>query len=722
MNCTALQFAPALGVSPEARQASTPTGLTVSVRVPQASTLEPGGLAEADVRDSTVTLPAGVQLSPSAANGLQACSQAQVGFTGFEATSGMAQFSAEPASCPSASKVGIVRIRTPLLGHELEGAAYLATPAPNGEAGMNPFNSLVALYIVAEDPDSGVLVKLAGEGHVDEASGQVSTTFKDTPQVPFEELRLQLFGGPRASLSTPALCGSYSTQALFTPWSGTEPVNVASPAEEFQITSGPGGSPCPAAGSPPFEPGFLAQSTNPRAGQFTSFAMELSRPDGDQALHTVTVHLPAGVAALLSSVTLCGEAQANADACPASSEVGQASALAGLGSEPYLQTGGRVYITGPYEGAPFGLEIVTPADAGPFDLGYVTVRSRLYVDPNTAAVTVVSDSLPTQIKGIPLQLRDVLVKIDRPDFEFNPTNCSPRRIEGTLEGAQGASANLSSLFKAEGCQTLPFTPRFSAAAVGHGSKAQGTTFTVTVRSGGTDASGVAQAGIAKVDLQLPKQLSSRLPTLQKACTEAAFNTNPASCDEGSVIGYATIHTPVLRNPLSGPAYLVSHGNAAFPDVEFVLQGEGIKLVLDGKTQIKNGITYSKFESTPDAPFTVFETVLPAGPHGVLTPNVPEKKHFDLCGESLEMPTTIVGQNGDVIERSTRIAIEGCGAVKSAKARKLTNAQKLARALKTCRKHYRHSKARRIRCERKARRRYPLHAKRTGRAGHKAVKR
>ncbi len=221
--------------------------------------------------------------------------------------------------------------------------------------------------------------------------------------------------------------------------------------------------------------------------------------------------------------------------------------------------------------------------------------------------------MPTQIRGIPLQLKRVLVNVDRPGFEFNPTSCNPMSIEGTITGAEGASAHLSSPFQASNCAALPFAPQLTANAVGHGSKADGTTFNVTVTSGGVGPNGVAQAGIAKVDLQLPKQLSSRLPTLQKACLETVFNANPASCPEGSVIGNATIHTPVLRNPLSGPAYLVSHGSAAFPDVEFVLQGEGIKLVLDGKTQIKNGITYSKFESAPDAPFTVFETILPAGP-------------------------------------------------------------------------------------------------------------
>ena len=718
--CGELPFSPSLDVTPEQHTAATPTGVDVSVKVPQTTTLEAGALAEADVRDTTVTLPEGVELSPSAANGLEGCTESQIGFSGFNEATQTDEFDVTKPTCPDGSKVGTVKIKTPLLSHELEGAVYLASPAPNGEAARNPFNSLVALYIVAEDPASGVLVKLAGEGHVDEGTLRVSTTFKNTPQVPFEELSLHLFGGPRASVTTPAVCGNYATDAVFTPWSRTGSVSVQAPASDFGVVQGVGGSPCP--GGAPFAPGFVAGSSDQQAGAFTAFNLELTRPDGGQALSAVTMHLPPGIAALLSSVELCSEAQAAADACPAGSEVGQATAIAGLGPEPYVQEGGRVFITGPYGGAPFGLEIVTPADAGPFNLGYVTVRSKLEVDPNNASVTIASDPLPTQLRGIPLQLKRVLVNVDRPNFEFNPTSCNAMSIEGTITGAEGGSAGVASPFKAENCGALPFSPQLSASAVGHGSKADGTTFNVTVRSGGVGPGGVVQAGIAKVDLQLPKQLSSRLPTLQKACLETVFNANPASCDEGSVIGNATIHTPVLKNPLSGPAYLVSHGSAAFPDVEFVLQGEGIKLVLDGKTQIKSGITYSKFESAPDAPFTVFETVLPAGPHGVLTPNVVEAKKFSLCGENLAMPTTITGQNGVVLEHSTKIAISGCGEVKSAKVKKLTLMQKLHRALLSCQHRYKHSKSRRIKCEHQAHARYTSLALVSCRHQHKHTKR
>ncbi len=696
--CNQLPFSPEIFVEPEQHSASTPTGLSVAVKVPQKTTLEAGALAEADVRDTTVTLPEGVELSPSAANGLEACSEAQIGFTGLNARTETDEFTPKQASCPEASKVGSVHIKTPLLSDELEGGVYLATPAPGGEPGKNPFGSLVALYIVAEDPVSGVLVKLAGEGHVNEGTLQISTSFRNSPQVPFEELKLDLFGGARASVTTPPSCGNYATAAAFTPWSGTGTVNVLSESQEFAITSGVGGSACPA--SMPFSPGFSAGGTNDQAAAFTSFQLELTRPDGDQALSAVSMHLPGGIAALLSTVKLCAEAQASADACPAESQVGEATAIAGLGAEPYVEGGGKVFITGPYGGAPFGLEIVSPAVAGPFDLGTVTVRSKLFVDPNDASITIVSDPLPTQLRGIPLQLKRVLVNVDRPGFEFNPTNCSQMHIDGTISGDQGASAPVSSPFAVANCAGLPFKPKLTASTKGQASKADGANFDVKVES-----KGLGQANIAKVRLQLPKALPARLTTLQKACTEGAFNKNPASCPEGSVIGQATIHTPVLSSPLRGPAYLVSHGGAAFPDVEFVLQGEGITLVLDGKTQIKNQITYSKFESAPDAPFTVFETLLPAGPHSALTTDLPEKDKFNLCTSSLAMPTEIVAQNGAVLKQTTKILLQGCTKVKSAKPKNLSRAQLLNRAVAACRKQHKHAKAKRAACEKQARKRY-----------------
>ena len=732
--CASLPFKPSIGTEPvqeaedghpesKTTAANTPTGLKVDVHVPQQSTLEAGGLAEADVQATTVSLPEGMSLNPAAADGLQACNEQQMGFEGQAGEDPFSpgapqplKFSTAPASCPDASKVGGVDIKTPLLEHELQGAVYLAEPAPQGEAHKNPFNSLLALYLVAEDPASGIRVKLAGETKLNQSTGQVTSTFLNTPQVPFEDLQLQLFGGPRGSVSTPPLCGAYTTKASFTPWSGSQQFTASSEPSTFDITSGASGGSC--SDPLPFAPSFQAGSTNLQAGAFSPFSLTIARPDGDQPLQGLSMSLPPGVAALLSTVTPCPEPPAGQEwACGAESLIGHSTASSGLGPDP-VTLGGQAFLTVGYDGAPFGLLVVTPAVAGPFDLGNVDVRSRINVNPNTAAVTITSDPFPTFVKGVPVALKQINVTVDRPNFEFNPTNCDPMRIEGTLTSAQNASEAVSSPFQVDNCQTLPFAPKLTAVAGGRGSKANGTSLAVTVTSGGVGPSGVAQAGIAKVDLALPVALSSRLSTLQKACTEAVFDANPASCNEDSAIGYATIHTPVLSNPLSGPAYLVSHGGAAFPDVEFVLQGEGITLVLDGKTDIKAGVTYSRFESAPDAPFTVFETVLPAGPHGVLTANVPEREEYSLCKASLAMPTEITGQNGAILNQTTNIAVTGCAGVKDSRAVKLTRAQLLAKALKACKKYKK--KARRAACEKQARKRYRATKAAHKTAAHKAT--
>jgi hypothetical protein len=687
--CNQLPFSPAIGVAPEVHEANTPTGLSVDVQVPQKTTLEANGLAEADVRDTTVTFPAGVELSPSAANGLEACSEQQVGFKGFNAQTRTDEFTTAAPSCPDASKVGVVHIKTPLLSHELEGSLYVAAQE------ANPFGSLIALYIVAEDPVSGVLVKLAGKGELNENTLRVATKFTNTPQVPFEDLRIDLFGGSRASVSTPASCGAYGTDGVFTPWSGTGPVGFSSPPEEFRITSGAEGGGC-AASPPAFAPGFQAHSANTQAGAFSPFELEITRPDADQALTGIGLRLPPGIAAMLSSVRPCSEPPAGQGwACGPESLIGHSVASSGLGSEP-VTLGGDVYLTSGYDGAPFGLLVATPAKAGPFDLGVVDVRSRINVDPSTAAVTITSDpgprdeAFPTQLKGIPVQLKRIRVLVDRPGFQFNPTNCSPMRIEGTLAGDQGGSQAVSSPFRVGNCQSLPFSPVFTASTQGQTSKLDGASLTVKV----TSTRG--QANIAKTVLTLPIQLPARLTTLQKACLAAVFEANPASCPEGSVIGTATVHTPVLSSPLSGPAYLVSHGNAAFPDVEFVLQGEGITLILDGQTDIKHGITTSSFNAVPDAPVDSFETTLPEGPHSALGAT------STLCGQTLTAPTTITGQNGGVITQNTPVTVSGCQAVKAFKA---TRAQLLAKALVACRKRYKHNRHKRTSCERLARKHY-----------------
>ena len=421
--CDRLPFDPSIQVAPDGSEGSTPTGLSVGVHVPQEDALNPTGLSPSDLRDTTVTLPEGVELSPAGAGGLSSCSLGQIA---LEADSS--------PSCPEASKVGTVEVKTPLLPQALEGAAYLATQD------ANPFGSLVALYIVAEDPKAGIVVKFAGQVSPNPVTGQLVSTFENTPQLPFEELKLHFFGSARAPLSTPASCGSYTTAASFTPWSGNA---AAQPTSTFQVTSGPNGGPCE---DPlPFAPSLTAGTSSIQAGGFSPFDMTMSREDGNQNLKAITLHMPPGLLGTLSTVKLCGEAQADAGTCGAESLIGTTTVSVGLGGDPYSVEGGQVFITGPYDGAPYGLSIVNPAVAGPFNLGKVVVRAKIEVNPSTAALTIMTDSsgpykIPTILDGIPLEIKHVNVSIDRPGFTFNPTNCSPLAVTGTLESNEGASS------------------------------------------------------------------------------------------------------------------------------------------------------------------------------------------------------------------------------------------------------------------------------------------
>jgi hypothetical protein len=708
--CDKLPFNPSIAVKPDTSSASTPSGMTVEVNMPlKDTTLASDKLAEGDIRSTRLELPEGVMASAGAADGLATCGTGETGFFGLPSDTQQVlqgeleaqRFTPAPASCPDAAKVGTVEVNTPLLPQPLRGSVYL------GIQNTNPFASPLVLYIVATEEEpirhegSKVLIKLAGEVALDESTGRLTSRFVNTPQAPFEHLKIHLFDGSRASQSTPPDCGSYNAKADFTAWNEIAPETPdtasagSEPGEGFQITSGPGGGACPA-GALPFSPGLEAGSMNIQAGAFTQFTTTIGRPDGQQALQSITLHLPSGLAAMLASVTPCPASQTT---CGPDSLIGHSTILAGLGPDP-VTLHGQVYLTGPYKGAPFGLLAVTPDQSvGPFHLtGIPEVRSTITVDPNTAAATITSDSIPRIVKGVPSQIKTLNVTVDRSGFQFNPTNCNPLTITGTLAGYEGGATGVSYPFRAGNCASLPFKPKFTASVAGQASKANGTTFTVRVESGR------GQANIAKTFLALPIALPSRLSTIQQACLATTFERNPATCPEGSNIGYAVAHTPVLKKALVGPAYLVSHGNAAFPDVEFILQSEGITIVLDGKTDIKKGITYSRFETLPDAPVETFETVLPAGPHSALTANVPESEHFNLCKHASELviPTEITGQNGAVVKQQTKVALTGCvlGFKKESK---------LAKALKACRKKYAHNKKKRVKCERAARNKYgPKH--------------
>jgi hypothetical protein len=522
--CNDLRFEPSLGAQPETGEADSPTGLGFELKVPQSET--PGALATPPLRNAVVTLPAGMAVDPSAAGGLASCSLAQIGMSP----------SGEPNNsqpvCPEASKIGSVELETPALTGVLQGSIYLA--AQN----ENPFGTLLAGYIVVDDPTTGVLVKIPGRIDPNPTTGQLVATFDENPQFPFSDLKLHFFGGPRAPLSTPAGCGSYTTNALLTPWSAPDSGPPASSSDSFQINTGCGGG---------FNPGFSSGMVDNQAGGFSAFTTTFSRQDSEQNLSGVILTVPPGLLGVLKGVERCPEPQASQGACGAGSLIGQTMVAAGSGPDPYWVQGGQVFLTGPYKGAPFGLSVVVPAVAGPFNLGNVVVRAAVNVDPHTAQITVVSDPLPTILDGIPLDVRTVSVSIDRSGFMFNPTSCASLAVNGVLSSAQGATVPVSSRFQAANCQGLPFHPVFTVSTQAKTSKHNGASLTVK----GKFPTG--NANIHSVAVILPKQLPARLTTIQQACPEGTFAANPATCPTGSMIGTATATTPILANPVVSPS-------------------------------------------------------------------------------------------------------------------------------------------------------------------------
>jgi hypothetical protein len=744
IGCEQLPFEPSIEVKPDKHEASTPTGMTVKVNVPQGPTLEStleGGHAEQDVRSTRLELPIGLQASAAAATGLAVCSVEQAGFNGSNGDSGATLeselatqgFTPAAASCPDSAKIGTVNIKTPLLEKEVIGNVYLASQ------NTNPFGSPLVLYIIAKEEKSEVLVKLAGEVQINGETGQLISDFKNTPQTPFETLTLHLTDGDRASQATPAFCGEYHATATFNTWSDESPTTRESSPSEFKIDSGPNGTACPGS-KLPFAPSFQAGSTNRQGGAYTPFTLTITKPDGQQALESITAQLPPGMAAKIAAVTPCPNPAAiealptiskSAPPCGPESLIGHTTSSSGLGGKP-VTLPGNLYLTEGVHGAPFGLLASTEGRAGPFFVGWVNVLSTITINETTAAVTTKTvNSLPRIVDGVPVQLKQINVVVERPGntpFQFNPTNCSPMAVTGSLGGWEGANDAVSFPFVASNCAALPFKPVFTASTSAHTSKTEGASLNVKV----TYPQGL-YANIAKVETDLPLALPSRLETIQKACLDTVFEASPTKCPEASQIGKGIAHTPVLRNPLEGTAYLVSHGGRAFPDLEIVLKGQGpesgVKIVLDGQTDIKKGITKTTFAAVPDAPVESFELNLPQGPHSALGTSV----HTNLCKptttaikvehitrrvkghlvhstkkvtvtvpEALVIPTTITAQNGAVIRQTTPVVVNGCAAVKGFKAKSLTRAQKLAKALKACKKK---PKAKRAACEKQARKSY-----------------
>lgn len=627
--CGGVRFEPSVSVAAESKQAVEPTGYEVAVHTPIDES--PEGRASGELRSARLMLPAGTVISPSATEGLQACSDDE-----------FAVNVSSLATCPSASQLGTVIVKTPLLAEEMQGRLFLGAPQC-GPCTSQDAQEGRMIRVFVQASGTGVVVKLGGAIHIDQSTGRLTLVLDESPQLPIEELKLALNGGSRALLANPSVCAATQRgSAQLTPYSSETPTEVT--GAPFVLTG---------CHPPQFAPTLNAGTVSNVAASSSPAIVSIGRSDVDQTLERFTVHMPPGLMGLLSTVPVCPSAQALAGSCPAQSEIGIVQIAAGPGADP-LSLQGTVFLTGPYEGAPFGLSIVAPALAGPIDLGVVNIHAGIEVDPASAALTIVSGAVPQSLAGVPLQIRGLKLDLDRKGFIVNPTSCRPMAIDATLASAQGESADDTQHFQAAGCAKLAFKPRLTALANAKATRIGGASMHVKV------ASRAGQSNIAKVKLDLPKALPSRLTTLQGACREATFKADPADCPASSVVGTGAVTTPFLRAVLTGPVYLVSHGSRAFPDLDAVLQGEGVTLDLIGTTTFTRGSSAEAFRSLPDAPISSLDLMFPEGRHSAFAANT------NLCTRALNMPTEITGQNGAVVKHTTRIAVSGCPRVRHAK--------------------------------------------------------
>jgi hypothetical protein len=643
--CNQVPFEPTFEARPTTNLADSPTGLHAKLHNPQPEE-EPGDIGEADLRKTVVTLPKGMALNPSSANGLKACSEAEIGYEGKR--EGADAFSNEPANCPPASRVATVKVKTPLIDHTLEtkngadGSIYIATPHEN------PFDSLLAIYLAVHDPVSGAIVKLAAKAEPDPVTGQIITTFDETPQVPVEDFEVDFFEGPNAALRSPATCGSHTTTAVLTPWSAPESGPPLETANTFQITQPAAAqSSCPANENE--EPNrvsvFQAGTVTPVSATYSPLVVHLKREDGSQEFGAVSITPPPGLLARLAGIPYCSEtaiaaAQSRSGAaekqnpsCPAASEVGLVDVGAGAGPSPYY-TQGRAYLAPPYKGAPLSLAVITPAVAGPYDLGTVVVRVALHVDPETARVTAITDSIPHILEGIPLDVRSIAMKLDRPNFSLNPTNCDPLAFTGQLTSILGQTSPLFRRFQVTECKRLRFRPELSISLKGGTKRNQNP----AVKAVLTYPKGL-YANVSRIQVALPHSEFLDNAHFKTICTRVQFAAN--ACPKGSIYGRARAITPLVDKPLSGPVYLRSSSHE-LPDLVLDLHGQ-IPVVAVGRIDTsKSGGIRTTFEGLPDAPLSKAVLEMQGGRKGILINST------NLCKGTHRATAKLRAQNGRYI--------------------------------------------------------------------------
>jgi hypothetical protein len=631
--CASLKFEPTLEARPTTNVADSPSGLHVDLHVPQPNeAAEPGALRQADLRQTLVTLPPGLVINPSAANGLGSCSEQQVGYLGKHEAGA-------PPGCPGSAKIGSAEVVTPLLDHPLKGSVYVATPY------ANPFGALLAIYIAIEDPATGIVVNIPGEVRPDPATGQLRAAFRETPQLPFEDFKLEFNKGPYAPLRTPAACREYATESTMAPWSAPEG-SAVSGADRWAISAAPGGGACPASQAAlPNAPQLQAGAATPISGAFSPMVVRLRREDDSQEFSQLTLSPPPGLLARLAGVPYCPEAAIAAAAakagvqeqaspsCPAASRVGGANIAAGAGPAPYWAHG-EAYLAGPYKGAPLSLAVITPAVAGPFDLGTVVVRVALHVDPETARITAVSDPIPSILAGIPLDVRSVNMIVDRPNFTLTGTSCDPLSFTGQLLSTQGDSASLADPYQLAECRRLAFKPKLGLRLFGPTHRRAHPKLRAVLRmpAGG-------QANIAHAVVALPHSEFLDQGHIRTICTRVQFAAK--ACPKGSVYGYAKAWSPLLDQPLQGPVYLRSSSHP-LPDLVASLDGQ-IHVELAGRIDSVHGGIRTSFESVPDAPVSKFVLSMQGGGKGLLINST------DICRGKHAASASFTAQNGKTKE-------------------------------------------------------------------------
>jgi hypothetical protein len=641
--CDKLGFAPTISSAPTAKSAESPTGLDFDLDVKDEGLTTPTSVAQSDIKKAVVSLPEGITVNPSIAEGLATCAPADYGAEAIASR-----------GCPEASKVGQVEVETPLLeGELLRGSLFVATPddpSTSQSGAENPFDSLIALYMVIKDPELGILVKLAGKVESDPATGQLVTTFDDIPQFPFAHFRFHFRSGGRSPLVTPPTCGTYQVRAVFTP--SARPTQRFTATSEFTVDSGVGGGPCPPA-VPPFSPVFEAGSINNNAGSYSPFYMRLIRRDGEQDMTRFSSILPPGVTGKLAGVARCPEASITAakgktgreeivfPSCPAASQIGTTIAGAGVGPEP-TYVPGKLYLAGPVGSAPLSVVAVTPAVAGPFDAGTVVVREALTIDRTTAEVQVdgaSSDPIPHILKGIPLKLRDLRVFVDRDKFTLNPTNCDPSLARATLFGSAGdvfnpgddVAVSLAARYQAANCNSLEFKPKLNLKLSGgtRRSTYPALRATLTTPQKGTFAN------IRRAVVTLPRSAFVEQGHIRTVCTRVQFAAD--ACPKGAIYGKASAFTPLLEEPLRGPVYLRSSNNP-LPDLVADLHGL-VDFELAGRIDSLNGRLRTTFPTTPDVPVSKFVLSMQGGQKSLIV------NSSNLCAHRQRANAYFLGQNG-----------------------------------------------------------------------------